>query len=226
MACLLGGLMSACGSSAGNAPAGAPEGEPPPTRFDPAMAVFVYACSDGFGFTVAVGKDGALIFLPAGPVLLPHVPSGSGARYANESTTFWSKGEEAMLLLAGVERRGCLSDRAAAIRESARLRGVDYRAVGNEPGWHLEITDEGFSRYVGDYGATVIEFPTPRPGSPRNDGERTYIWSDGVSRIAVSLLPEPCQDTMADLDYPWTASIDVNGRVLNGCAWALSKGPH
>lgn len=34
----------------------------------------------------------------------------------------------------------CKNNRAEAIWEDAKLRGVDFRAVGNEPGWHLELT--------------------------------------------------------------------------------------
>ena len=219
MACLLGGLISACEGDAGKAPAS----ERPQAQIDPGMAVSVYECADGYRFTVAVGPDSALLLLPAGPVRLPKARTASGARYQNEGVEFWSKGEEALLRRDEVEHRACLSDRPAAIREGARLRGVDYRAMGNEPGWHLEITDGGTSRYVGDYGTTVIEYPTPLPGAGRGGGEITYVWADDVFRIAISLLPEPCQDTMADVDYPWTASVDVNGRKFNGCAWALGQ---
>jgi uncharacterized membrane protein len=218
IACLLGGLISACGSDAGKATS-----DPPRAQIDPGMAVSVYECSDGYRFTVAVDTDSALLLLHTGPVSLPAARSASGARYQNEDAEFWSKGEEALLRINGIERRGCVSDRPAAIREGARLRGVDYRAMGNEPGWHLEITNSGISRYVGDYGATVVEYPTPPPGDGHGDGAITYVWADDGFRIAISLRPEPCQDTMADVDYPWTASVDVNGRKLNGCAWALSQ---
>ena len=39
---------------------------------------------------------------------LPHVPSGSGARYADErGNEFWSKGDDAMFTIAGQQMRNC-----------------------------------------------------------------------------------------------------------------------
>jgi len=40
-------------------------------------------------------------------------------------------------------RLNCRNNRAMAICVDAKLRGVDFRAVGNEPGWNLEISAGG-----------------------------------------------------------------------------------
>ena len=41
------------------------------------------------------------VTLPDGTVTLPQTPSGSGARYSDETTTFWNKGDEAMVEVNG-----------------------------------------------------------------------------------------------------------------------------
>jgi putative lipoprotein len=72
-----------------------------------AREVLAYAC-DGFAFRVEVAADGVRLSLPEGRSLdLPAVRSASGARYSNGRDTFWSKGDEALLTLDGVEHPGC-----------------------------------------------------------------------------------------------------------------------
>ena len=67
---------------------------------------------------------------------LPHVVSASGARYSNGAGTFWNKGREATFELNG--RTQTCRERREPWQEAAD-RGVDFRAVGQEPGWFLEI---------------------------------------------------------------------------------------
>ncbi|MCK4351572.1 MAG: MliC family protein, partial [Candidatus Krumholzibacteria bacterium] len=57
-------------------------------------STFVYECGDDYVFVVRIEGEAAWLFLPGQTIKLPHVPSGSGAKYSNGSVTFWSKGEE------------------------------------------------------------------------------------------------------------------------------------
>lgn len=48
--------------------------------------------------------------------------------------------------------------------DDARRRGVEFRAIGQEPGWMLEI-DAGKSMYLlADYGEKKVTTPAPPPG--------------------------------------------------------------
>ena len=85
---------------------------------------------------------------------------------------FWSKGDEAMLEVGKKRHVHCKNNRAEAIWEDAKLRGVDFRAVGNEPGWHLELTAGEKVVFVGDYGTTRQEFPPLSRSSIRARGQR------------------------------------------------------
>jgi uncharacterized lipoprotein YbaY len=80
---------------------------PSETRAPAGPRVFAYAC-DGFAFRVEVTRERALLFLPGrGSRSLPAVPAASGAKYEGGSTTYWSKGDRALLTLDGVEHTGC-----------------------------------------------------------------------------------------------------------------------
>ena len=87
------------------------------------------------------GMEENFLFLPDTTLTLPHVRSGSGAKYSEGPITFWPRGEQAFL-----ERDGravnCVMNRRASIVEDAMLSGMDFWATGNEPGWTLEIGSE------------------------------------------------------------------------------------
>ena len=78
------------------------------------------------------GMEEIFLFLPDTTLTLPHVRSGSGAKYGEGTTTFWSRGEEAFLE-RGSETVDCVINRRASIIEDAKLSGMDFRATGNEP---------------------------------------------------------------------------------------------
>lgn len=50
------------------------------------------------------------ILLAGRSLTLPQVISGSGARYADGSTTFWNKGNTALLEMNGISYKGCKTD--------------------------------------------------------------------------------------------------------------------
>ena len=100
---------------------------------------YVYECSNGFTFTTRVDDENAFLFLADKTACLANVPSASGVKYSNGLITFWSKGEEALLDTGDTIYRNCKNNRTKAIWEDTKLDGIDFRAVGNEPGWYLEI---------------------------------------------------------------------------------------
>jgi putative lipoprotein len=55
----------------------------------------------GLKFDVEFADDMAVLYLPSGPLKLPQVVSGSGARYSDGETTFWIKGDSAYMEING-----------------------------------------------------------------------------------------------------------------------------
>ena len=69
-----------------------------------------YMCENGGEFTAIVhqDKDQTIIRMGENQLILDITPSASGIKYTDGMNTFWSKGDEAMLELAGNEvYKGC-----------------------------------------------------------------------------------------------------------------------
>jgi heat shock protein HslJ len=110
-----------------------------------------YRCLDQTRFGVAMAPDGASVRLEglaSGPVTLPHVPSGSGARYSDERTTYRSKGAEATLELPGQPPRVC-----AIIADPSRLPGSRWRLARIQSMDGTEAAPDDRSRYTLEFGA-------------------------------------------------------------------------
>lgn len=65
---------------------------------------------DEIEFIAKFGADKVQILLAGRTLILPHVVSGSGARYSDGSTTFWNKGNDALFEMNGVSYKGCKTD--------------------------------------------------------------------------------------------------------------------
>ena len=187
----------------------------------PAAQTFVYQCSDGFNFIARIEGEGVWLFLPDETLRLPHVPSASGAKYSEGQTTFWSKDDEAFVQANATTHRECKNNPAAAIWENAKLNGADFRAVGNEPGWHLEITAGKNILYVGDYGQTSLEFATPEPLTDQQARSSRYEASGGGHVLSVVLKAERCADTMSDETFETSVTLILDGKEYRGCGRAL-----
>jgi len=163
----------------------------------------------------------AWLFLPRKTVSLPQAQSASGARFADEETLFWLKGEESLLKWRGRQYEGCRNDRRAAIWEHAKLNGVDFRAVGQEPGWHLEIRRADTVVLESDYGAARHTFPWPEPVGDSTAPRTAYWMQSGHDELEVVLELGPCYDSMSGQQFETKVTVWLNGRELRGCGRAL-----
>jgi membrane-bound inhibitor of C-type lysozyme/uncharacterized membrane protein len=187
----------------------------------PAARTFVYECADGFGFVARIEGETAWLFLPRKTQSLPHVESGSGAKYSDGAVTYWGKGEEALLETGDEVHRGCRNNRAKAIWEQAKLDGVDFRAVGNEPGWFLEIRWRHRIVFVGDYGQSRYEFPAPEPQVDQAARKTLLSTRDGGHELVVELRGRPCHDSMSGEPFETTVTVRLDGKTYPGCGRAL-----
>lgn len=98
----------------------------------------------------------------------------------------------------------------------ARAAGVDFRAVGQEPGWLMDIYARGVLMIIWDYGERYAAFGIVDPTHPQEGVTRYQASSDGVD-IVVTIRRSPCQDTMSGEAFPSTVEVVIDGRTLNGC---------
>ncbi|MCB1700739.1 MAG: MliC family protein [Pseudomonadales bacterium] len=180
----------------------------------PSARTMVYDCN-GFEFIARLGPGEMAIWLPDRYVVLPQVRSASGSKYQEEDIEFWSKGDEAMLTVGSQQYFNCAQMPQRVPWEDARRRGVDFRAVGNEPGWSLEIQDGRQLLFVGDYGMQRVA--TPDPGAQAQGDVRSWHAITESADLRVEVVEQPCADTMADEVYPSAVRVTLNGEMFQGC---------
>ena len=198
--------------------------QPPPSSQKSASTnanTYVYQCSKSYQFVARVENDNVWLFLPGQTISLPQVTSASGAKYTNGKITFWSKGEEALLQTPSQTYRNCTNNRRAAISEHAKLNGVDFRATGNEPGWHLEITQGQNILFVTNYGQDHYTFKTPEPETRPDQAQTLYRIQNDHHKLTIMLEGKPCGDTMADESYSTTVTVTLNDKTYLGCGRPL-----
>lgn len=100
--------------------------------------------------------------------------------------------------------------------DDARAQGVDFRAVGQEPGWLLDIYTRGLIKFSWDYGDNYAEFAVADPTSPQEGATRYEAHADGRT-LVVTIRRAPCSDAMSGQPYPATVEAVIDGRTLNGC---------
>lgn len=178
----------------------------------------VYECDAG-DFIVRTGPGEIALWLEDRYRVLSQVRSASGTRYAEGDIVFWSKGDEAMLDVGDARYRNCSPNPRRVPWEDARRRGIDLRAVGNEPGWHVEVREGDSILFVGDYGASKFLFRdfTASEGA----GSYRYVATEGGNRLTVSAESAECADTMSGDRFPLQVEILLNDRRYRGCGMTL-----
>jgi heat shock protein HslJ len=98
----------------------------------------------------------------------------------------------------------------------ARARGVDFRAVGQEPGWVLELKEGEQVTAVLDYGATSLMLPAPSSETAA-DGTISYDTSTDTDHLLLTIKDKTCVDSMSGESHPSTVQLQVNDKSYQGC---------
>ena len=184
----------------------------------PSTQTFVFTCSDTLEFVARTDNKEAWLFLPSGTIQLPHTGTGS---YHNGQTYLQINGQEASLEASGVKHLLCKNDRRQAIWEHAKLNGADYRAIGNEPGWTLEIRKQESIILITDYGSTRHEFTLPKPEIDETNRITRYQSKDSDHELILMISGEACLDSMSGEEFSSKATVTLDGKTLQGCGRAL-----
>ena len=178
---------------------------------------FVFVCEDQSNHVLRTTENGVWLFSPEGTRKLPQVRSASGAKYSDGVSVVWTKGEEALLGKVGGKLQSCRNDRRAAIWEHAKLNGADFRAIGNEPGWNMEIHEMSRVVLVTDYGASRVEVALQEPVTDKE--ARSTRWDAG--ELTLELIGDPCSDSMSGEAFETKVVVTWQGKTLRGCGRAL-----
>ena len=210
-------LIMACGLAACSG-----EGSPDQAQSaTTALRSFAYNCASN-GYIVADFRRGDAVmwlFMHDQTVQLDPVEAASGAQYRKGEITFWSKGAEAILEVAGATD-SCTENRRASILEDAKLRGVSFRATGNEPGWVMEIGPDAIVLET-NYGANHYRFPLTTPDEDQSNPITTYRSEAEGKVLKLRLIGVRCQDTMSDDVFATSIEFELDEAAYRGCGQPL-----
>jgi len=178
----------------------------------------VYECGE-YEFIARTGPGEIALYLPGQYVVLGQVRASSGVKYAGEGVVFWSKGDTATLDLGSRILGSCRLNPARVPWEEARRRGVHFRAVGQEPGWSLEIQHGRNMLFVSGYGSSRVLMPTPEP--ELDAGLATYRVAAAGHDMQVEVTVEYCEDSMSGEVFKNSVRVTLDGKVYSGCGLAL-----
>lgn len=196
---------------------------PAPTGSGSTLQAHVWQCSDGSKINTRNLSSPPGIALHTGgeTLTLPQVRAASGVRYQDSVMQFWAKGDSATLERKAGAAVDCREVRSLSLLEDARVRGVTFRGVGNEPGWRLEIGPAHRVMLEDGYGSTRIVFQSLPPAPETTSGVTIHESTSSSHRLKVTLRRQTCADTMSDETFPYSVDVEIDGARRRGCGTSL-----
>ena len=110
-------------------------------------------------------------------------------------------------------------DRARALWDGVLFeleRTQDFSAVGQEPGWWLEVQQGKSLRLLWAYGEKRVTIPAPS-GTRDSAGTVTYQAKTDSLDLRIVVTQASCTDAMSGKPYPMAVTVTVNTQALKGC---------
>jgi membrane-bound inhibitor of C-type lysozyme len=209
--------------TAAPAPAAAPAPTPAVDEFPAGvLRAYVWQCADGQTLVMRnlLREKAIAIDFHDGTRRLDQTVSASGARYADGVMVFWTKGSTATLERQGAPAVRCEERRADSLREDARARGVVYRALGNEPGWILEIGPASKLTWTTNFGQDRYDFEQAE-ATATTDGASVYSAQKDTVSLKATIRAERCVDD-GDVEYDHVVTVESGGQTYHGCGTRLN----
>lgn len=214
-------LLAAC---AAETPAPAPDLARAPTGPTPppggaAGETFHWQCGEiGLASHYLGHADLVELSFSGRALVLPIAVTASGARFADDSgNEFRTHGDTASLALSGEPVRECSRSARPSPWFDAAARGVRFRAVGNEPGWLLEVGHGEAPDLAAelDYGERTVKVHALEPAGDGWTGET----ADGT-RVEVVVERTDCRDGMSGTRHEAIVQLRLGDATYRGCgAW-------
>lgn len=193
----------------------------------PRESTYVYRCdAEETVIVVTINGDRGHLFSRQASQPIRQEPgtpafAGDDVYYLPDQPADLAPGQTAEITIAGRKLANCKNNPRAAVWEAAKLRGVSYRAIGQEPAWLLEIDrDKGFL-LVTDYGQNRQQFPYSEAVS--DAAQRTGRYSSELNgeHIEITITGKTCRDSMSGEEFSSQVEINWREQTLRGCGRAL-----
>ena len=123
-------------------------------------------------------------------------------------------------VLLEVDRDRVLAPWDGVFFELARDR--DFRGIGQEPGWQIELRKGSEMRFTYDYGKGTAVTPAPRLQVSPKTGTQTFHAKTGANDLRLEIVPVHCEDAMSEKSFSTTVTVTLNGRAFRGCGEHLA----
>jgi uncharacterized membrane protein len=208
-------LLTACSQSLFQL-GGAPQSE-----FSNQAKTFAYECQGDYSFTASIDNQQAWLFLPERTVTLMHISAASGMKYSDSRVIFWNKGKEAILEIDNTVYQGCKNNHAKAIWEHAKLNGVDFRALGNEPAWLLEVIAGEQIIFSKPLAGEKFEFNKVQATVDQAARTTVYTAKENGHNLSLVINGVSCNDAMSGEAFATTVTVILDKSTFKGCGKAL-----
>lgn len=170
---------------------------------------------DGIAFHAVMHEKQATLYLPGIALSLPRMPTESGTRYAANNYVLWQKPNGVIFNTPDKQFHHCGVQYRHNPWANAWLRGVDFRAVGNEPGWTLEMSDtRGIQLH---WNGGKRELRDTLPAVSRDDELFSYRGGTADQPLLVDIMARPCRDSMKGDTHSHAVRVRTGGQTLLGC---------
>ena len=184
----------------------------------PLATTMLYSCN-GYEFIARLGPGEMALWLPERYVILSRTRSTVGVRYQEGDTVFLLTDNETTLSLGEVQFRDCKLLPERAPWADARRRHVDFRAVGHDPDWSLEIRRDQQLKLTGENDS--LRLSTPDPGEQVAGQARVYHAVTERNDLRVEIVDESCPDSMTGETLASRVVVTIDGTTLYGCGRSL-----
>ena len=190
-------------------------------------ATFVYRCSASEQ-TIVVTLNGSEGYLFSQQVSQPLRQEQGTVAYVGDDVYYLpdqpvdvAPGQTAEITIKGNKLTGCGNNPRAAVWEGAKLRGISYRAIGQEPPWILEIHRENGFLLVTRYGENKQQFPYVEPLTDVTQRASSYTSEANGESITITIQGGKCEDSMSGEAFSSGVEISWREQSLRGCGRAL-----
>ena len=188
---------------------------------------FSYQCEgEKQPIVVILNKDGGHLFARQANQSLRQKPGsrdyvGEGVYYRPLQAANLPAGRNAEITFGKRTPLICTNDPQAAAWEGAKLRGISYRAIGNDPSWVLEIDRDKGILLVTDNGATRHRYPYVKPVYDSPQKTSRYSAKVRDDKIAIAVTSEACSDSLSGEKLNSRVEITWREKTLRGCGRTL-----
>ena len=107
--------------------------------------------------------------------------------------------------------------------QAARLRGISFRAIGQEPGWLLEISKGEKIDLIMDYGRTKItaSYVDPIVDPNVNPTQHTTVFTVKDQKLEIIIVDKECSDVLSGEKFNVSVFVTLKGKKFKGCGKAL-----